>query len=124
MNIQFYSHLLLIRLPPSQVLANQEDSQPTQEEEGDALPLAESNIPPSPLAKQPVRMSEENLEKGYDSDGELGPFLHCIQEEGPLETEEPDLPEADCEKAANDGELSSQAPNNTMTDTEIVFFFF
>jgi hypothetical protein len=119
MNTQFYSLMLSIRLPPSQVLAIQEDIQPAQEEEGDALPFDESNIPLSPLAKRSVRMSEENIEKGYDSDGELGPFLHCMQEEGPLETEEPDLPEPDFEQAENDGESSSQAPNSTTTDKEI-----
>jgi hypothetical protein len=62
--------------------------------------IAVSNIPLSPLVKTFLRQSEaaydEQIEKGYDSEGCEGPFFDCLANEGPQEFDEDSVPEG-CE---------------------------
>ena len=74
----------------------------------------ESNIPLSPLAIASVRTSVSDLEKGYDSDGQIGPFFDAVIAEGPLETEEGNLPEVG---DAGDDQSATHDENDTETAT-------
>ena len=60
-----------------------DDLEEAKEEDG----VGESNIPLSPLVTASVRTSVSDLEKGYDSDGQMGPFFDAVEGEGPLETD-------------------------------------
>jgi hypothetical protein len=74
----------------------------------------ESNIPLSPLAIASVRTSVADLEKGYDSDGQIGPFFDAVIGEGPLETEEGNLPEVG---DVGDDPSGTTNENDTATST-------
>ena len=62
------------------------------EEQADDVAVG-SNILASPIVRLSVRLSESQMEEGYDSDGQIGPFMDATAGEGPQELEEPDLPE-------------------------------
>ena len=73
-------------------MSNSEEDDAVVEEQADDVAVG-SNIPASPIVRLPVRLSESQIEVGYDSDGQIGPFMDATAGEGPQELEEPDLPE-------------------------------
>ena len=77
-----------------------------------AVEEPETGIQPSPIVISPVRMTDSQIELGYDSDGVIGPFMDAVTQEGVLERDEEDLPEAGV------GEDVSRAVTGTETGDE------
>ena len=73
-----------------------------------------ANIPVSPLVRVPLTLTDTQEKDGYDSDGQIGPFLDAVDEQGPDEIDEGNLPEFQ----AAEVEINEGLGN--MTDTNVI----
>jgi hypothetical protein len=92
-----------------------------REETGGPSAEAESNIPVSPPAISSVLQSDKEMEDGYDSDGECGPFYDAVADEGSQEVDEEAVEEIrELEVGAMNGTEPLNGENVAGNATQIV----